>query len=189
MPTARKAEKITDMSELLSKSPLIILTEYRGMTVAEITALRKQLRPTGAEYHVAKNTLIKIAANKVGITGADDLLAGPTAVTFIGEDLVAGVKSVLSYARTSKTFIIKAGILQGQVIKSNQLEDLTKLPSKQELVAQMLGALQSPLYGLVNVLAATPRNLVNVLNAPLRDLSIVLQQRAAQLEKGDEQAA
>lgn len=184
MPTVRKAGTIEDMAAMLGKSPLVVLTEYRGMTVAEITDLRKQLRPNGAEYHVSKNTLLRIAANRIGITTADELLAGPTAVTFMGEDLVAGIKTILNYAKTSKTFVIKAGILQGQVIKSNQLEDLTKLPSKPELIAQMLGALQSPMYGLVNVLAASPRNLVNVLNAPLRDLSIVLQKRQQQLEEG-----
>lgn len=188
MPTVRKAETIEGLSELLGKSPLTVLTEYRGMTVAEITDLRKRLRPSGAEYHVTKNTLMRLAANKAGINTMDELLAGPTAVTFVGDDLVGGVKAVLDYARTSKTFVIKAGILSGQIIKGDQLNDLTKLPSKQELVAQVLGALQSPVYGLVNVLAATPRNLVNVINAPLRDLSLVLQQRQMQLEKGEQAA-
>jgi large subunit ribosomal protein L10 len=185
MPTVRKSETIEGLSELLDKSLLLVLTEYRGMSVAEVTDLRKQLRPAGAEYHVTKNTLLRIAAQRKGLPSDEALMSGPTAVTFVGEDLVGGAKAILNYAKNSKNFVIKGGILQGQVIKANDLDDITKLPSKQELVSQMLGSLQSPVYGLVNVLAATPRNLVNVINAPLRDLSIVLQQRQAQLEKGE----
>lgn len=185
MPTVRKSETIEGLSELLDKSLLLVLTEYRGMSVAEVTDLRKQLRPAGAEYHVTKNTLLRIAAQRKGLPSDEALMSGPTAVTFVGDDLVGGAKAILNYAKTSKNFVIKGGILQGQVIKANDLDDITKLPSKQELVSKMLGSLQSPVYGLVNVLAATPRNLVNVINAPLRDLSIVLQQRQAQLEKGE----
>lgn len=185
MPTVRKAETIEGLTELLDNSPLVILTEYRGMSVAEVTDLRKQLRPAGAEYHVTKNTLLRIAAQRKGLPADEALMSGPTAVTFVGEDLVGGVKAVLNYAKNAKSFVIKGGILQGQIVQSKELEDLTKLPSKQELVGQLLGSLQSPVYGLVNVLAATPRNLVNVINAPLRDLSIVLQQRQMQLEKGE----
>jgi large subunit ribosomal protein L10 len=190
MPTTRKAETIEGLSEMLQKNPLAVLTEYRGMTVAEITNLRKQLRGKGAEYHVAKNTLLLRAANELGYQNLEDVLAGPTAVAFIGDDLVGGVKQVLDYARTAradakgaKVFVVKYGILQGQLIKGDQLEDLTKLPTKEEMVSKMLGALQSPVYGLVNVLAASPRNLVNVINAPLRDLASVLQQRRMQLEE------
>ncbi|MEI6043419.1 MAG: 50S ribosomal protein L10 [Chloroflexota bacterium] len=190
MPTVKKAETIGSLSEKLKQNPLVILTEYRGMTVAEITNLRKQLRSKGAEYHVAKNTLLLRAANELGYSNLEEALSGPTAVAFIGEDLVGGVKSVLDYARTAradakgaKVFVVKHGILQGQLIKGDQLEDLTKLPSKQELIGKLLGTLNAPAYGLVNVLAASPRNLVNVINAPIRDLANVLEQRRLQLEE------
>jgi large subunit ribosomal protein L10 len=189
MPTARKAETIEDLAELLQKNPLAVLTEYRGMTVSEITNLRKQLRPKGSEYHVAKNTLLLRAATTLGYQNLDEALAGPTAVAFVGDDLVGGVKTLLDYARTARTdakgakvFVVKYGILQGQLIKGDQLEDLTKLPSKEEMISQMLGSLKSPTQGLVNALAAAPRNLVNVINAPLRDLAIVLQQYQQKLE-------
>jgi large subunit ribosomal protein L10 len=192
MPTERKAVAIGSLEEMLSKNPLAILTEYRGMTVAEITNLRKQLRGKGAEYHVAKNTLLLRAARELGYEGLDEALTGPTAVAFIGEDLVGGVKQVLDYARTARTntagnkvFVVKSGILQGQLIKGDDLEDLTKLPSKEEMISKMLGSLNAPASNLVNVLAASPRNLVNVVNAPLRDLALVLGQYQAKLEQGD----
>jgi len=190
MPTVKKSETIEGLSELLKQNPLAILTEYRGMTVAEITNLRKQLRAKGAEYHVTKNTLLLRAANELGYKNLEEALSGPTAVAFVGEDLVGGVKSVLDYARTAradskgtKVFVVKHGILQGQLIKSDEIEDLTKLPSKEEMISKMLGSLNAPVSGLVNVLAAAPRNLVNVLNAPLRDLAMVLAQHQANLEK------
>ncbi len=189
MPTTKKAGTIDDLSEKLQKNPLAILTEYRGMTVAEITNLRKQLRPRGAEYHVTKNTLLLRAANNLGFQNLDEAMAGPTAVAFVGEDLVGGVKAVLDFARTARTdakgakvFVVKYGILQGQLIKSDQLEDLTKLPSREEMISKMLGSLNSPVAGLVNVLAAAPRNLVNVVNAPVRDLMAVLGQYQYKLE-------
>jgi len=190
MPTVKKSETIEGLSELLKQNPLAILTEYRGMTVAEITNLRKQLRAKGAEYHVTKNTLLLRAANELGYKNLEEALSGPTAVAFVGEDLVGGVKSVLDYARTAradskgtKVFVVKHGILQGQLIKSDEIEDLTKLPSKEEMISKMLGSLNAPVSGLVNVLASAPRNLVNVLNAPLRDLAMVLAQHQANLEK------
>ncbi len=190
MPTTKKAETIGSLTEMLQKNPLAILTEYRGMTVSEITNLRKQLRGKGSEYHVTKNTLLLRAANELGYQNLEEALAGPTAVAFIGDDLVGGVKQVLDYARTArvnakgaKVFVVKHGILQGQLIKGDELEDLTKLPSKEEMVTKMLGSLNAPMYGLVQVLAASPRNLVNVVNAPLRDLAMVLEQYRQKLEQ------
>jgi large subunit ribosomal protein L10 len=114
MPTERKSGKINDLQELLGSSALVILTEYRGLKVSELTKLRNELRPTGTEYHVAKNTLLLRAANQLGYTGMDEALAGPTAVAFIKEDLSGGAKAVLDFARTNKTIVVKSGILGGK---------------------------------------------------------------------------
>ncbi len=165
MPTERKAGKIDNLQELLGGSALSILTEYRGLSVAELTKLRRELRPTGTEYHVAKNTLLLRAANQLGYTGLDEALAGPTAVAFIKEDLAAGAKAVLDFARTNKTIVIKHGILGGSLLSSERLEAITKLPAKTELVSKMLGSLLAPPRNLVNVLSQPTRNLVTALDA------------------------
>ena len=165
MPTERKAGKISNLEGLLGNSALAILTEYRGLKVSELTKLRNDLRPKGTEYHVAKNTLLLRAANELGYTGLDEALAGPTAVAFIKEDLSGGAKAVLDFARTNKTIVVKSGILGGKLLGPDQLEAITKLKSKNELVANMLGSLLAPPRNLVNVLSQTTRSLVNVLDA------------------------
>jgi len=178
MPTERKSGKITDLQELLGGSALAILTEYRGLKVSELTKLRNDLRPKGTDYHVAKNTLLLRAANQLGYTGLDEALAGPTAVAFIKEDLSGGAKAVLDFARTNKTIVVKSGVLGGKLLSSDQLEAITKLKSKNELVANMLGSLLAPPRNLVNVLSQTTRGLVNVLDAYRK-----------KLEEGGESAA
>jgi large subunit ribosomal protein L10 len=165
MPTERKAGKISNLEGLLGNSALAILTEYRGLKVSELTKLRNELRPKGTEYHVAKNTLLLRAATDLGWTGLDDALAGPTAVAFVKEDLTGGTKAILDFARTNKTIVIKSGILGGKLLGPDQLEAITKLKSKNELVANMLGSLLAPPRNLVNVLSQTTRGLVNVLDA------------------------
>lgn len=182
MPTQQKADKIDTMTELMKKSSLIILTEYRGMSVAEITDLRNKLRPVGTEYHVTKNTLMIRAASSLNYSNLDEVLAGPTAAAFVLKDLVGAIKATQDHARTSKTFVIKGGILGGKPLKPAQFDDIMKLPSREEMVSKMLGSLKSPTSRLVNVLAGPPRNLVNVLAAPTRNLVNVLQQRKMQLE-------
>src|SRR5690242_2058928 len=178
MPTERKAGKISDLEGLLGSSALAILTDYRGLKVSELTKLRNDLRPKGTEYHVAKNTLLLRAANQLGYTGLDEALAGPTAVAFIKEDLSGGAKAVLDFARTNKTIVIKSGILGGKLLGASELEAITKLKSKNELVANMLGSLLAPPRNLVNVLSQTTRSLVNVLDAYRK-----------KLEEGGESAA
>ncbi len=182
MPTERKAGKISNLAELLKQSPVAVVTEYRGMTVKEITELRRKLVPTGTEYHVAKNTLLKRAANELGYANLDEILSGPTAIAFVGGDLVKGVKALLDYQKTSKVFVVKAGVLGGKPISSENLDTLTKLPSKEDLISKMLGSLNSPATGLVSVISQPPRQVVNVLAATPRNLVNVLNQRKLQLE-------
>jgi len=164
MPTQRKAQKIDNLQELWGGSALAILTEYRGMTVAELTKLRRDLRTKGTEYHVTKNTLLLRAANQLGFTGLDDVLAGPTAVAFIKDDIAGGSKSLLDFAKNSKTIVIKQAILNGQLVSGDRLESISKLPKKEELISKMLGSMLAPPRNLVNVLSQTTRNLVTVLN-------------------------
>jgi len=183
MPTQIKAKKIDGLEELLKKSLVAIVTEYRGMKVSEITDLRRKLRPTGTEYHVTKNTLLRKAAVDLGFSGLDEVLSGPTAIAFISDDLVKGIKALLDYQKTSKVFSIKAGIMGGKIIQGDKLEELTKLPTKEVLIGRLMGTLQAPATNLVTVLTAPPRDLVNTLAATPRNLVNVLNQRKLQLEK------
>lgn len=165
MPTEQKAQSISTLHELFKGSVLAILTEYRGMSVAEITKLRRELRAKGTEYHVAKNTLLLRAATELGWTGLDGALAGPTAVAFVKEDLAGGSKAVLDFAKTSKTFVVKDAILDGALVGYERLENITKLESKPVMIAKMLGSLNAPATNVVMALNAVPRSLVNVLDA------------------------
>ncbi len=165
MPTERKTERIDGLQELLGGSILSILTEYRGMTVAELTSLRRDLRPKGTEYHITKNTLLLRAANQLGYNGLEEVLIGPMAVAFVKEDVAGGSKAMLDFAKTNKTIVIKHAILNGQLLSADQLDSLSKIPPKTELVSKMLGSLLSPPRNLVNALSQTTRNLVTVLSA------------------------
>jgi len=182
MPTERKAGTIGELEHLLGDSALSILTEYRGLTVSEMTRLRRDLRPKGTEYHVAKNTLLQRAATQLGWTGLDEALAGPTAVAFVKEDIAGGSKAVLDFARANKTIVISA-ILKGKLLTNDDIEALTKLPSKEEMVAKMLGSLKAPTSNLVNVLAQPPRNLVTALSGITGNLVNVLSQVQKKLEE------
>jgi large subunit ribosomal protein L10 len=185
VPTERKADSIEDITALFNQAIVSVVTEYRGLKVSEITDLRRKLRPSGPGYHVAKNTLARLAAKKVGWEGLDEVLVGPTAIAFVNNDLVKGIKDLLSYQKDSKVFVIKAGILGGKVIKADRLEDLIKLPSKEELIAKMLGSLNAPATNLVSVLSQPPQNLVNVMAATPRNLVNVLNQIKVQLEQAN----
>lgn len=183
MPTERKAGTIGELQSLLGDSALSILTEYRGLTVSEMTKLRRDLRPKGTEYHVAKNTLLLRAANELGWSGLDEALAGPTAVAFVKEDISGGSKAVLDFAKNNKTIVIKSAILKGKLLNGDQIEALTKLPSREEMIAKMLGSLKAPTSNLVNVLAQPPRNLVTALSGITGNLVNVLSQVQKKLEE------
>ncbi len=178
MPTAEKVREVEELRDLLANSPLAILTDYRGLTVADIQGLRARLRPVGSNIRVVKNTLTKIAAEQAGVTGLDPYLEGPTALVTATEDPVAPAKIVTEFARTSRILQLKAAVLEGSVISAQGVEELASLPPREVLLGRVVGQMQAPVYGLVNVLAGT-----------IRSLAYVLQARAEQLGGGEEQAA
>ena len=170
MPTERKAQTIEELAERLRRSPMGVLTDYRGLTVSEITALRRQLREAGGDYVVAKNTLLRIAAEQAGVKGLEPLLEGPTAVAFSDHRLSELAKSLSSYAKTARAFSIKGGYLEGRAISVQDIERIATLPSREQLLAQLMGSMQAPIAGLVNVLNATLSSIVYVLDARRRQL-------------------
>ncbi|MFH1096222.1 MAG: 50S ribosomal protein L10 [Candidatus Desantisbacteria bacterium] len=162
----QKAEKVELLRKKIQDSKVIILTDYRGITVFEITALRKKLRECGAEYLIYKNNQILRATTENDSSPIKDFLTGPTAMVIGYKDLVAPINILLAFMKEAKKLEIKAGMLEdGTVLTSSDVKEIIKLPSKDVLLAQVVGVIQSPLSGLVRVLAAPMRDLVCVLKA------------------------
>ena len=169
MPSAavleQKKQVVAGLSEKLKNSCVGIVVDYKGINVADDTALRKALREAGVHYTVVKNTLLKFAADDAGLQGLDDVLEGTTAVAVSESDYVAGAKILCGFAKDHEFFKIKKGFIDGKVIDVSGIEDLAKLPSKEVLVAKALGGLNAPISGFVGVLNANLRGLVCALNA------------------------
>jgi len=165
MPTQEKAEAIDQLAEQLSRAKLAILTDYRGLSVTGLQGLRATLRPLNAEFKIAKNTLTRIASEKAGIEGLTPMLEGPLALVLAYDDVVAPSKAISDFARTSRILTIKGGVLENSIVTAREIEDLATLPSRDELLGKLLGVINSPIQGLVNVLSGPSRGFVQVLNA------------------------
>lgn len=142
-----KQEFVNALTEKLNGATTGVIVSYSGITVADDTALRRQLREAGVEYVVVKNTLLKRAAEAANLNGLDDALHGSTALA-ICDDYTAAAKVLSKYAEGSKTFKIKAGFMDGQVIGADKVDELAKLPSKEGLLSMLLSVLNGPIRGL-----------------------------------------
>ena len=163
MNREEKARVIEELTERL-RGGSVVVVDYQGMNVAQSTRLRARSRESGVEFVVAKNTLAQRAANEAGVEGLEEFLVGPTAIAFT-EDPVEGAKLMSEFSNEAETFEIKGGILDGgQVMSAEDVLALSRLPGREQLLAQLLGAIQSPLAGLVRVLNAPTQNLAVVLN-------------------------
>ena len=171
MTTKKKPQIVDQLTELLSQSKFVIATDYRGLSVAEMSELRHQLRNIGTEYHVVKNRLAKFAAENAGKQELSQLLTGPTALAFGSEDIIQLAKALGDYIRISKTTLsIKGGLIDSQLIGSEEVKRLATLPSIEVLRARLLGLLLSPIVSLQNVLSGNMRGLSSVLNARIQQL-------------------
>ncbi len=171
MPTQRKVEIVKELTELLSKYNYVLATDYRGLTVAEMAELRRQLRDISTEYHVVKNNLVRFAAERSGNDALIGMLTGPVALAFGTEDPARMAKALIDYAKATKTSLsLKGGLIDGKAFSAEQVTKLATLPPVEVLRARMLGTLQSPLYSLQAVLAAKIRSLYFVLNARIQQL-------------------
>ena len=144
---------VNELTEKLNGATTGVIVNYSGITVAEDTALRRQLREAGVEYSVVKNTLLKRAAEAANLNGLDDILHGTTALA-ICDDYTAAAKVLSKYAEGSKTFEIKAGFMDGEVIDAAKVDELAKLPSKEGLLSMLLSVLNGPIRGLAVALNA-----------------------------------
>ncbi len=159
-----KAKLVAEIREKFDKATGVVLADYRGLTVAQVTRLRADLRQADVEYRVLKNTLVSRAANEVGVKGLDPYLEGPTALAF-SADPVAPAKVLSEFAKTNKNFKIKAGVLEGKVIGPDGVKALADLPPREVLLAQVLRGMQAPLSGMANVLQGPIRKFAYALEA------------------------
>ena len=155
---------INEIKSQLEGAGSIVVVDYRGITVAQDTELRKQCREAGVVYKVYKNTMVKRALDDLGIEGADELLAGPTAIAFGYEDPVAPAKVISNFAKDIEVVEIKGGLLDSKPMTLDQIKYLSELPSKEVLIAKLMGSLNAPVTNFVGVLAAVPRSFVCALN-------------------------
>lgn len=165
MPTRQKVQAVNVLSDQLARAQMVIVTDYRGLKVADMQTFRGNLRPSGGEVHIAKNTLTRIAASNAGLTGLDALLEGPSALVFAFEDPVQTAKAVSDFVRVSRILTIKGGVMEGRAVSAADVEAIATLPSREELQARLLGMLVSPMARTLGVLGGPARSMVYLLNA------------------------
>ena len=158
MPNAKvleqKKAQVASLVEKIKNSPAGVVVDYKGINVADDTALRKELRENGVEYAVVKNTMLKFAAQEVGFDGMFEHLHGTTALAIASEDVVAPAKILANFAKDHENFNIKTGFLDGAVVPVSKIEELAKLPSKEVLIAQTLYSFNYPIMQLAIALNA-----------------------------------
>lgn len=164
---ANKQERVTDLKDQFARSKLAVVSDYRGLTVKEMTELRRRIQAAGGDYTVAKNTLIRRAlADKDGGAQIEQFLKGPTALLVGYEDPVGPVKALMEYLKeTKKEMDIRGGILEGRAVTNKDLQQIATLPSREEMVAKLMGSMQSPAQGVVITLSGVARNLAYALEA------------------------
>lgn len=160
-----KQQVVEEISDKFQRAASAVLTDYRGLNVSEATILRKELREAGVEYKVLKNTLTKLAAEKVGYQELMKDLVGPTAIAFSYDDPVAPAKILTKFAKEHKKLELKSGVVEGKIIDFAGITALAELPSREVLLAQVLAGFQGPIAGFVNVMQGNLRNFACVINA------------------------
>ena len=164
MPTPKKEATIHELTDLLRHSQLAVLTDYRGMNVATITRLRRQLRDKGVEYHVAKNTLMIRAAQAAGVPQLEEMLTGPTAIAFVREDIAGSIKALNDFARTARlTGLIRGALFGPSLVPADKVDSLATVPTRPQLYGQIVGSLNGPLVNLVGSLNGLLSQMVTVL--------------------------
>lgn len=161
---ANKEATVAELTEKFRDSSAVLLTEYRGLTVAQIKALRTAMR-NDATYAVVKNTLTKIAAKQAGIDVLDDMLAGPSAIAFVHGDAVAVAKSLRDFSKANPVLVIKGGYFDGQVLDEAEVMKLANLESREVLLAKLAGALKASLYGAAYMFTAPAAQAARTIDA------------------------
>lgn len=159
---------IAEVQQLLTDTENLFVSDYRGLTVAELAELRGKLRQSGASFKIVKNTLGGIAADKAGREPVKELLSGPTAVTFCGDDLVGAAKALADFGKTHPQLAVRGGLLEASLIDAEGVKALASLPPRDTLIAQVVGTMAAPMTGLVTVLQGTVSGFVRALDQVAR---------------------
>ena len=160
-----KKQIVEEIKEKVDKAQGVVLVDYRGLNVEELTQLRRNYKEAGVDYKVYKNTMMRFAFKDAGLEEFNQHLTGPNAVAFGFDDPVQAAKITEEFAKKHSKLEIKAGIVDGKIIGIEEIKNLASLPSREVLVTQALGGLNAPITGFANVLQGTIRNLVYALNA------------------------
>lgn len=178
MPSQKNIETLQEIKQKFAAAETVILTDYQGLNVGEINELRRRFRESNVEYKVYKNTLMNIAANELNIRGLDQYLEGPTAVA-MSQDVPAPVKVINDFIKEFQKLTIKVGLLGKRVIPAEDIDDLLKMPTKDELISSVLRQLQAPIMSLLGTLqqSSPMLPLVRTLNqiSPAAPLTSTLQ--------------
>ena len=165
-PRADKVAVVAEVKEKLEAADGVVLTDYRGLDVPAMAELRSTLRPAGGEYKIYKNTLVKLAAKELGLE-LDELLAGPTALAFVGEkadgskgDPAAVAKALKEFAKTNEALVLKGGVLDGNALSVDEIKALADLPSREVMYAEFAGALEHMLGDFAGLLDSKLREFV-----------------------------
>jgi len=169
MPTTEKQRLVAEIKDRLSSSGGLILADYRGLTVKDMRALRTSLRDTGSEATVYKNSLAQIAIRELELPNMDEFLAGPTVFVFTPADPVATAKALLGFGKERKVFAFKGGLIEGTLVSADAVRAIAVLPSREELIAKLMGTMLNPL-----------RNFMAMANAPVGAFARVVQAVADQ---------
>jgi large subunit ribosomal protein L10 len=167
-PRPEKVAVVDEVRQQFEQSNAAILTEYRGLKVKDLAGLRRSLRSNGGEYKIYKNTLVRLAAKQSGLGALEEMLVGPTGITFIEGDAAAVAKVLRDYSRTNPLLLIKGGVLGEMIIGPQETTALAELPSREVLLAQLAGAIAAPMQQFAALLKALPQNLAYGV-AALRD--------------------
>ena len=149
-----KEAKVAEIKEKLEKATSVVLSQYQGLTVEEDTVLRKNLREAGVEYKVYKNTLVTLAAKELGLEGIVEYLEGPVAIAFGYEDVTVAARVLNDFAKDHKKLELKAGIVEGEIYDTDKIKQLATIPSKEVLIAKLLGSIKSPIASFARVINA-----------------------------------
>lgn len=160
MSTVRteKEAVVSEITGKLSGADAVIVTEYRGLTVANLAELRGTLRAAGTEYRVYKNTLARFAAKSAGLDALGEMMTGPTALAFVRGDVAATAKAFKEFAKTNPLLVLRGGMMADKAVSASDLEALADLPPREEMLAKFAGLLQAPMVRTAGLLQALPRN-------------------------------
>ena len=172
MPTERKEATVGELKDLVERATIVISAEYRGLTVKEITTLRRSLREAGVEARVVKNRLFQLATQQAGIPDAGGVVEGPTMVIFGYGDIIAPAKAIQDYVRTARnSFAPKKAFMDGQIVPGTIVAELASLPSREELIGK-----------LATVFVSQVQTFANLIDDSMRSFARLIDARASQLE-------